>query len=543
MSSPPRPRPASRWFRWPITLTVAFTAALLASAWLLPSVYVRWQIAGLSSQDIQRREASLNWVIHHAREDPEVYERIVDRLAGLPFESAGQTYMALSRTDLPWAGDDFDVALCQAYAGAPDEAFLDLATVVIEHDRWSRPFSEALAARFTVPVSDPTFLDLVAVADEVGLWRRGNVAPDLWLRWIGLYAHDPDPALQRFALMRLLDAAEPVLQTQIGGWDIRWDHSDTTGEALSLVSGLTESNDPHIRRAALLVSQAWEAHLAEDEGAASKPTPFNTVVPDRIDHAPNTDLPEEPSLALLYRIESQRSHPDAYHSDDLPSASWPILQRILALPIGFPTTDEAMAELLAVDDPWLAALAAVMSLEREAPPALIDRAATLITDIDPVNRRAGVLLVLLARGADPMATPAAWLRPHPDAWTRLEDPHPDPDPGVAALIRLWHGVDPDRPTDFATMLQRDGLPHPQILTALLAMKHRAGWDHVLGPFGLSDDELITLLDHHRFAWVLDALMPADAPRFPLWVERDTQLEAIATLRVWYARNRARWTHG
>ncbi|MEM8495287.1 MAG: hypothetical protein AAF663_07860, partial [Planctomycetota bacterium] len=133
-------------------------------------------------------------------------------------------------------------------------------------------------------------------------------------------------------------------------------------------------------------------------------------------------------------------------------------------------------------------------------------------------------------------------------WVLLHTMGDDPSPQVRFLYNMNRqpsigGPDRWHHDHFAGLLSQEVLPYPVVLVGLLGCEHRAGWDHLLGPFGLSDDELITLLDHYRFTWVLDALMPDDAPRFPLWVDRETQLEAVVAMRIWYARNRASWTHG
>jgi hypothetical protein len=176
---------------------------------------------------------------------------------------------------------------------------------------------------------------------------------------------------------------------------------------------------------------------------------------------------------------------------------------------------------------------------------------TLVRDLDPIARQSGALLKNLGSiyVQDPkrLHDRSNTQRPPRPPWYEDFEALRRIDDFTTRVLLTRVGtyaayenfVDPDA-ADTA-LLNDPRIDTPIVLTAMLADRRRAAWDRLLGSpevVGLEDASLRTLLDHHRFAWVLHVLLPLDAPRFPLWVDQPMQLEAIAALRQWYARNRA-----
>ena len=86
----------------------------------------------------------------------------------------------------------------------------------------------------------------------------------------------------------------------------------------------------------------------------------------------------------------------------------------------------------------------------------------------------------------------------------------------------------------------DDLPATTILLAKLHRRRAEALDDLLNPRGEPTLDLVELLDHYRWWYVLKHYLPEDAP--PFWVWADPQLEQfqIDVLRNWYLVNRHRF---
>lgn len=363
---------------------------------------------------------------------------------------------------------------------------------------------------------------LVALMQQAQMWHRNQVPKPAWLTWLEELVASEAPDVRRLALRLILDATDA--RNSADPW-----HPLTTTDRhriALIVEALLEDADPEIAAAAALVSRAWSDMPPR--------VSVRRVIDAELPPPDLTDDADAEVIETLWRAETGRLRSAAHTKGCAPLVRLAFVRNRAANP-----DLEQIEDLLGHENPWIQALAASAAGRRIEGEALRDIALDWATRVDPIERRAGYILAALefdrprTAGQMPVAIELPPRFPRSDPVERLL---------YDAVTNAGFG-DMHQASQFDAALKREGVPYPTLLIGLLATQSRAGWDHVLGPFGLSDDELITLLDHYRFAWVLDALMPDGAPRFPLWVDRKTQRDAIAELRVWYARNRATWTHG
>ncbi len=89
------------------------------------------------------------------------------------------------------------------------------------------------------------------------------------------------------------------------------------------------------------------------------------------------------------------------------------------------------------------------------------------------------------------------------------------------------------------LLKRSDLPRTTILLAMLHRGDLTAVDELLNPAGEPADDLLTLLDEHRWWFVLSRFLPrdrADAPDPPpfwVWADRDLQRFQLNVLRNWW----------
>ncbi|MEM1098416.1 MAG: hypothetical protein AAGH92_06455 [Planctomycetota bacterium] len=554
--------------RWPLSLLVAFIAALTLSAWGVPILYGRYQLSGLYSNQANRRQAALNYIIAHAATSERVRNLATDAIGQLDADTAGKTYMALRRVNAARA-PGVRVNLLEAYRDADHEAFTGLIRVLIA-DRAAAvpPVTNAILERIE-RVDDKSFEELVGLLREIGTWRREDVPLATWLRWTELSLASPLPAIRLAATTDLLDAAcvpytlRPTQATE----------TVMNGELAAQLNRAVGDTDPLVRRGGAYATLAWDETILTRGLNAGEPLPIveglaliaeacpsespvrfrDVVPPDAAPPAGNAPHGETDAAALrlLWCLESGRGPVDSESSaDTLRRDAWPPLQRAVAATAEPEVSADALRQSLAADDPWIRAITTVLLADRAEASTTNRTAIELARSVDPVERQSAALLGLILNHPDQrrsLVDEAEWGSDN-IRWVLLHTMGDDPSPQVRFLYNMNRqpsigGPDRWHHDHFAGLLSQEVLPYPVVLVGLLGCEHRAGWDHLLGPFGLSDDELITLLDHYRFTWVLDALMPDDAPRFPLWVDRETQLEAVVAMRIWYARNRASWTHG
>ncbi|MEM7576913.1 MAG: hypothetical protein AAF328_05490 [Planctomycetota bacterium] len=557
--------------RGPITLLFAFVTALILSAWAVPIVYDRYQIAGLHSDELDRRETALNHIIAHAATSERVEKLAIETIGRLDADTAGKAYMALRRVNAHRA-PGVRVNLFEAYRDADHEAFTNLIRVLIADRAASVPaVTEAILSRLD-DVNDERFDDLAGLLKETGAWRHDQVPLAIWLRWTGRRLASPLPAIRIAATTELFNSAamnDAMSKAQAS-------EALRTGGLTEQLLSAVDDPDPRVRRGGAYATLAWKqaTETRALELANAWPTAqarlllginqdwkdiktFRDVVPPEANRpAPLSENTREgdgepAAVRLLWLLESQRQRGASIPSSiETPHDDWPPLQRALAATTDPENNADILRQLLADDSPWLRAITAVLLAECGEDEITQSIAIGLARSVDPIERQSAALLGLLLTNpkfhsalTDFAARASGSIRS-----MLVHEMGDDPSPQVTFLYDLTRlpsigGADPWHHDYFAGLLSHDELPYPIVLTGLLTKQHRAGWDHMLGPFGLSDDALIVLLDHHRFAWVLDALMPEDAPRFPLWLDRTAQLRAIAALRVWWARNRATWTHG
>ena len=383
-----------------------------------------------------------------------------------------------------------------------------------------------LGAALSKAESPESFQRLVTLMQRARHWQRNQVPASAWLTWLEQLAASDSPELRKLAVRLVFDAAEANLP------DDPWHPLSANDRQRidKLLDQLVADGQEQIAQATRIVRWAW----SED--------PLPLVFASVMGHGrPSPDFSaseHRQTLTDLWKSESGVVGGLGALNETGPAS--PPLVRLAALRNGPDDAPlERVADLLSHEDPWMQALAATIASRRLEPEQLRAAALEYATRADPLDRRAGYLFAAFEfhQPRIPGHMPVAIELP------RRFAPH-DPTERLlyeAVADAAFHTL--EQSARFAAALHRDGVPYPTLLTSLLATRHPAAYDHLLGPFGLPDDQLLTLLDHYRFAWVLDALMPPEAPRFPLWVDRDTQLDAIAALRLWYARNRATWTHG
>ncbi|MEM9753057.1 MAG: hypothetical protein AAF916_06690 [Planctomycetota bacterium] len=548
----------------PGSILLALIVGVVLAIWLVPPAYDRYRIAGLQASDPDHRAAALAYVAEHANRHSRVQRLTVAKLADLQPETAARTYLALRQRDesIGYFGYEAQAQLMAAYATADAPTLVEMIDRVSPHAGVCSPVSQALIERLESSEDDRTFRELVDRLQRFRAWRPAEIPLPAWRRWLEPQLASDVASIRAKALMRLSSAVPimaaqatldvpPHQRIQSTGTDFRL-ASDVPQDEVEAIARLVtrgrEDADPQVRRAADFVFVAW-SHLFDqdhDHRHSQSDHDFLAVVPA---NAQTPDPASEEDLYRLFQIESarvQQTTPQELGvdaSDQLP----PLLRAMLVRAIAEPDRGWLLPAL-EHDRSHLRAVAAVLADRHLAAGDRNHLFSQLVNDVDPVVRQSGILLQSLdAFGThDPkqFAASAATPRTFRQPWYK--------DPAQLDRITdfttrvLLNRVGPHRRLDQtddedAALLEDGRIDTPIVLTAMLADRRKAAWDALLGPLSLSDDDLATLLDHHRFAWVLDAFLPAEVPRFPLWVDRDTQRQAIADLRHWYARHRATWT--
>jgi len=113
---------------------------------------------------------------------------------------------------------------------------------------------------------------------------------------------------------------------------------------------------------------------------------------------------------------------------------------------------------------------------------------------------------------------------------------------TATMMRvgLWMREDgSDAEERLRELLKRSDLPRTTILMAMLHRGDLTAVDELLNPTGEPTDDLLTLLDKHRWWFVLSRFLPRDRagvpdpPPFWLWADRDLQRFQLDVLRNWW----------
>ncbi|MEM8782521.1 MAG: hypothetical protein AAGE65_06635 [Planctomycetota bacterium] len=546
MSEPFRSRLRRHARRWPYSLAATSAITVLLGAWLVPIAYDHWQVAGLDSADHWRQNLALRHLRTHADRSPRLVDLAIARIPDMDsWPAAVQTALILNPSVPPARRPQ----LVDAVVDAGRDTRLSQRTVSVWHTLLrdqpaTQRMMEDLRRRLTQRPKSAQYDRLISFCDDLDLWRPEHFPPAAWLPWLDERVASDNPVLRRLALEWLIGEATP---------DAKQDADPGDLEAVAaLLDRLAQDEDPDIRRGAAFASLAWQRAVSgkaereswrsnRSDNPSAKPHPaFGRVVPE----APAGSPPDDPDIALLWELEhtprANRSLEELNVSDPL---SLPPLQQIMLVRASREPKTQWLLPALTHDEPHLRALAVIIA-DRFLSEADRNRLFEELTrDLDPIARQSGILLRHIGLGVgEPITTDPndqeAWYQ-DPGRIARLDDP-------TTRVLLTSVGRHPDNPAANASLLSDPRFDQPVVLAALLAEgigpHNRVGWDHVLGPFGLPNDKLITLLDRHRFAWVLDAVMPKDAPRFPLWVDRQEQLEAIAALRTWYAQNRTTWTH-
>ncbi|MEM1446808.1 MAG: hypothetical protein AAGF84_12185 [Planctomycetota bacterium] len=473
-------------------------------------------------------------------------KHVLTQIVNFKPDHALSVYLALHTADQIRDPAALGEALAKAYTDAPHADFVALAQHLADHDRWTKPFTEAVGRRMRQTHDDAEFAALVTLAQSAGVWVPYRVPPELWFRGIEQLVFSEHPAMQRRAVTFMLDAIDwrrevSLDRNNVSPWEgsqsfstldilsretnSHWIASQTENALLSSAAVLIESESEAVRRAGRFIALSMEESIANTELLHA-----DVVLPDK----PLAD-DVDPVLLRLFEIESARERKLVVNlqGDDTALAS------VLIFDASARSIAPRLDRISSVEFPWLQALGTSLVARDSRPAALLAKVAPRLASVDPVVRQqAALAMIWLQHNHVPFDLADESL---PERWRwRVPDPEgeppygSDPDPTVEMLRRVWTHTNPEV---YAAALEREGLSTPMLLTALLAKKHRVGWDYVLGPFGLPEEAVIKLLDYHRFAWVLDALMPKGAPRFPLWAARERQHQAVESIRAWYAQNR------
>ena len=572
------------WLIVSLCLTVVIT---LPGAFVATPHIVRWRMMSrINSDESADRQIAFNYIMHHVGDDPRVLaacislldtadtDRFLDLMNAL--DQGGQWRLTVVG-DQPWIrwleilssdlAEESRIHAAQIAADAPELARNNVVTGMFER----------LIADSAV---DVRYNAMVAMAEMAGAVGPGHPFEAALHRAAG----DANPTIARQAWL-ILGSLRPE-----SGVTANWRDADAHVAPAMLWAAVTTNPDqPRPALDALAdqrVSPALRGMAAYMLGMRGRRVAGGGAVEAMFDRllsrgpgAVNEDnallywrvVLTTPPLTALHRYMQSFADPGVAHGALLPVALAAQFRLGSQAPLP-PTivTPAPIHELMALahaesgdpvdavpdNAPDMLRMAIVASMREPAPddllpvfdheaPALRDRACVIAGDRFTPEQNTALIAGLLADYNDRAKMSGAVLAGLTGLQTSLlERKHGQEDnPQVQQVMELglWmQGKRPEFDCAVSLWLTHDDLPATTILLAKLHRRRAEALDDLLNPRGELTLDLVELLDHYRWWYVLKHYLPEDAP--PFWVWADPQLEQfqIDVLRNWYLVNRHRF---
>jgi hypothetical protein len=571
-----------------VTFMIAITLLVPAAYLVAPVVHRQQTIRGLTSQDLDRRERSLNQLMRLGAHDAALLRGAVEALGHADRENFLQIASAM------------EVAGLWGRRHVPDDAWLRwLEMLATQGSTEARLFAAQRLGDLTHRASDPTirrllteligdtepdvrYNALVNAAALSGADGRASLAPLIvaatgdaeprvarhaWIL-LGVLRHDPLPPLD------WKRSSPQVVEAML--WAHAQVHPEDAGPLLAALTSVDA--DPDVRAAAVYAlhfSTAPQAQAGLLAAAAILPSAINQANqrlvwrailslprPDltrgelgRLEEviaAPAWDEGDNPlvepiALASVYRmgiagVRRPTADPDTYdlllklatvEGQQPPYMHWPLtgfkppLLRVQTVAVSTaPHIGDLRPAFLSPIAP-IRDLACLVAADKFNEQTLEGMIADLIGDYsDEAKMSAAILSGITGLRADLIRR--RMVNEH--LWSAQQ----------VQRLGLWmQGAHPELDGRVQDLLLRDEVP---TTTVLLAMLHRgervAALDYLLNPRGEPRLDLVELFDQARWWHVLRRYLPADAP--PFWPWADPQLEAfqVDVIRDWYLVRRA-----
>lgn len=567
------------WTRLTVSLIVASAVVVPAAVLGTQALERHRQLDRLGHADPTIRERALNELIRRAPREIRYRDGALARFPRLPADAVMPVVRAFEAAGLsinPALGDALDAELDRL----THDDFVAASRFLADSPKNSveRSIDEAIA-RLTVQSTTPAQKqELVALLDGHFMWRSPPVPLPIYVEWIARGLDAAEPTLRADAARQLGDLPidQPAVPAALVAEPLRKLLSDTQPtvrlaalnatagyvsrqpEFLDEIARLQRDTDPAVAGWATRLIDVAHGRNARPQAVDQTPRGTDRLAPWRgVLAAADTEatrrrwrqllreMPAETSwqpvrCAVLFRLGA--APPGPYQSP----ADW---ENLLA---GLEGGQPGSAALrFSTDMPHLVRPAAVRAVH-DVDPAWL--AATFRLNDRPAARDRACLVAVQRFDDDTLRTLIReLLADHdPDArvsgavlagMTGLESSRLDEalkheaDPAAIRLMLIAQRMQqPDRPAlapSVPRLLGREGLPD----STLMLMFLHDGQRRVVLDYLLQSPDAAELLRARRWADVLHAYLPGDAPRLNVWADDEWLAQQLEDLRAWHALRR------
>ncbi|MEM8738550.1 MAG: hypothetical protein AAGG38_08750 [Planctomycetota bacterium] len=505
------PRLTARfWTRLGVSLAAVAALTVPAAMVALDHRERSATISQLGSPDPGVQERALNRLIRRAPRDPGLVDAAIQRLPSLPARAVLPTLRALDEAGSAQT-PPLQHALESTLPRLRPDSLLAVRPYLQDHRAWLAAARRLLADPDLTPAQQQALLDHLA-ADATT-----RDLPDVVMGRVTRDRHAALPGLRRRAARLLATAPLPPPDSPSY---LAWSRA---------LDELLTDPAPSVRVAALSAAAGL---------VPADPPRLSALKDARQDPDPAVARWAEELFAMAVADSSASARP-ALILDPPPIGFDPTLGHALRPTLirtaDHPSPDWILATLRLNHRPAARDRAALAAAERFDPPTLDGLIDTLLTGHDPDGRISAAVLVGLTGQQIPLLEHAARREHLARVRTMMQA-------GLWMQYR-WPAGDRHVPA----LIHRPGLPVPTLLLALL---HRGEvalvLEHLLTPSPQAAEPgalpaAADLLIGRRWAEVLWAYLPSDAPAFPPTLDPAAIAERLATLRAWTAVHRRRLT--
>lgn len=575
-----------------------------ATAFFWPSIYLWHRLGYLTSHDLRKREAALNYVIQRGPHNPAVIAGAVRKLDVGDQQNFLQIINALDRArawrrsnvpDDPWlrwlgilSRDPRTLARVMTarrlgdLKDLPDDPRVRSLVERLQNDAEDDVRYNALVAAAELAgraksldawkpllacgAEDPNaqiarqgwvFLGLFRITGEAKAdWKAAPPAVAAAMIWAKLFENPSDPAI---AIEALRDPAAPDLVRAVAAYAL---HQSPRADAQSVFLGVID-NTPTKGLTLLHQRLLWRTILALSPETLAR-TDVRVKLNALAEQAVHAPAPERPlaapiAIAISYRLGTRYSFPpkpvtqpgdtptrpladqlsllaalegqkDGQSDGPIPDDA-PELTRLTWVARKTAPLPEDFMPFCMSEDSMLRDLACVAAADRLDLGQINALVTLLLRDFDDRAKMSGAILAGLTNSRPPTrgenGEPSDLVLDKVNA----EDVRP-----VMQVMRvgLWmQGRAPDMEKVIDGLFGRPDMPRSTLLLALLHGKSPIPFDYILNPRGDPPFDLVDYFDTQRWWRIASRYLPADAPPFWVWGDRELEEFQIDVLRNWY----------